>query len=337
MSWVALFLVVGAVVFSNITYAGKAPGGSLFLSDSNLGGPLEASLESFGVIQGTLGVPGDETDQTGPFTGETNVVTAVNAPEGYVAEGTALIVRDYTVQEGDTLESIAQKFSISKDTIGVENNLEDLDTVQVGSTLRILPVDGIRKELEEEQTLAALAEKYQVSEQDIREFNGLGDGEIAYGTDLIIPDAVVPNDEKPFYEPPVRVASTRTSTARVTPQELPQLSGYFGYPTTGRNYGVLHSSNGVDIANSCGTPIYASAGGTVTTSQDGWNGGYGSYIKITHPNGVVTLYGHLSQRISQVGSGVAKGELIGYMGTTGRSTGCHLHFEVRGAANPLAR
>jgi len=109
------------------------------------------------------------------------------------------------------------------------------------------------------------------------------------------------------------------------------------YPTSGRSWGRIHSNNGVDVANPCGTPIYAAAAGQVILSDSsGWNGGYGKYIKIQHPNGVVTLYAHASQLLVSGGESVVQGQLIAYMGTTGRSTGCHLHFEVRGAKNPLA-
>jgi murein DD-endopeptidase MepM/ murein hydrolase activator NlpD len=112
-------------------------------------------------------------------------------------------------------------------------------------------------------------------------------------------------------------------------------------PTTGWNWGQLHNYNAVDIADSCGTPIYAAADGLITESvAKGWNDGYGQYITIEHPNGSETLYGHLSQNTAAAGKYVFQGNLIGYMGNTGNThgpTGCHLHFEVRGAPNPLAK
>lgn len=99
------------------------------------------------------------------------------------------------------------------------------------------------------------------------------------------------------------------------------------------NWGIRHAYNGVDLANRCGTPIYAWNDGKVIVSQAGWNGGYGTYIIIKHYNGTQTLYSHLSKLSVSVGKTVEKGDLIGLMGTTGRSTGCHLHFEVRGGIN----
>ena len=99
----------------------------------------------------------------------------------------------------------------------------------------------------------------------------------------------------------------------------------------------IHGQNGVDVASACGTPIYAAAAGAVILSDGiGWNFGYGKYIMIRHSNGVVTVYGHASRLLVNQGDYADQGQLIALMGTTGRSTGCHLHFEVRGAKNPMA-
>ena len=112
-------------------------------------------------------------------------------------------------------------------------------------------------------------------------------------------------------------------------------------PTTGWNWGIVHPTNAVDIANDCGTPIYAAAEGMVTESVDeGYNGGYGSYIKIEHKNDIETVYGHLDTILTKQGTYVLRGDLIGTMGNTGKThgpTGCHLHFEVHGEDNPLAK
>ena len=342
LSWIILTAVVSLVVFSNMAYAGRLPIGSTLLNNTNLGGPLDASLASVGVLQasGILGLPSDEELNSNIQTTDSNIISAVNAPEGYTNEGSSPIIREYIVQEGDSLESIAQKFSISVETIAIANGLKDLkQNPAANTTLAILPKNGIEIKINESQSLEQIANKYSVSEQVIRDYNNL-QGDIAIGTEIIVPDAVVPNEDKPFptepaEKPKPRILPRRNNIARAS--NLPANDGYFAYPTTGNNYGRIHSNNGVDISNSCGTPIYASADGVVSTSQNGWNGGYGNYIKITHPNGVVTLYAHLTTRASQVGENVTKGQYIGSMGTTGNSTGCHLHFEVRGARNPLAR
>lgn len=341
-SWIILTAVVSLVVFSNMAYAGRLPIGSTLLDNSNLGGPLDASLASVGVLQanGILGLPGDEELSSAIQTTESNIINVVNSIEGYTESGYNPIIREYIVQEGDTLESISQKFSISIETIAISNNIKDLkQSPAPNTTLTILPKNGIEVSISESQSLAQIASRFNVSEQVIRDYNNL-QGDIAIGTGIIVPDAVVPNEDKPFptepaEKPKPRILPRRNNVARAS--NLPANDGYFAYPTTGNNYGRIHSNNGVDISNSCGTPIYASADGVVTTSQNGWNGGYGNYIKITHPNGVVTLYAHLSSRDLQTGANVSKGQYIGAMGTTGNSSGCHLHFEVRGARNPLAR
>lgn len=115
----------------------------------------------------------------------------------------------------------------------------------------------------------------------------------------------------------------------------------FIIPTAGWNWGGLHDNNAVDIANSCGTPVYAAAEGLIIEkASSGWNSGYGAYIKIEHPGGAKTVYAHLSKTTVSEGKYVGQGELIGNIGNTGNThgpTGCHLHFEVRGAKNPLAK
>ncbi|MEK7451508.1 MAG: M23 family metallopeptidase [Patescibacteria group bacterium] len=118
-------------------------------------------------------------------------------------------------------------------------------------------------------------------------------------------------------------------------------NNYFIIPAAGWNWGGLHNNNAVDIANSCGTPVYAAAEGLVIeTASNGWNSGYGAYVKIEHPNGAKTVYAHLGKTAVSEGKYVNQGKLIGNIGNTGNThgpTGCHLHFEVRGAENPLAK
>jgi len=115
----------------------------------------------------------------------------------------------------------------------------------------------------------------------------------------------------------------------------------FAAPTTGWNWGQLHPYNAVDIANSCGTPVYAAAEGIVKQSvTNGWNEGYGNYLIVEHANNAETVYGHLDKIFAPAGKYLLKGDLIAEMGNTGNTdgpTGCHLHFEVHGAKNPLAK
>ena len=104
----------------------------------------------------------------------------------------------------------------------------------------------------------------------------------------------------------------------------------------GRKTQGIHGYNGVDLASSCGEPVFASASGSVILARPtGWNSGYGQYTVLSHSNSTQTLYAHLSKIFVSPGQNVSQGAIIGLIGSTGRSTGCHVHFEVRGARNPF--
>ncbi len=233
----------------------------------------------------------------------------------------------YTVQSGDTPSDIGIKFDINTDTILWANSLRDGDLIRPGDKLLILPINGVRIKVAAKDTLASLAKKYSGKTDEIIAFNELPlEGTLTAGDYIIIP-----NGELPSTAPKPAVTAPKYAKSTVP------ASNWLIFPTTGKDWGKIHASNGVDVANVCGTPIYAAAAGKVIVSDGiGWNGGYGKNVRIQHPNGVVTLYAHASQLVVGAGEEVAQGQLIALMGTTGRSTGCHLHFEVRGASNPLA-
>ena len=117
------------------------------------------------------------------------------------------------------------------------------------------------------------------------------------------------------------------------------MGNYYSWPLAGGSITQgLHGWNAVDIGAPSGTPIYAAAAGTVIVARSGggWNGGYGNYVVVSHPNGTQTLYAHMSRVSATVGAHVGQGETIGKVGMTGEATGPHIHFEVRGAVNPFA-
>ena len=238
-------------------------------------------------------------------------------------------VVNYIVKQGDVPEKIAESFGINSDTLLWANGLRDGDIIKPGQELLILPINGVRIKAGAKDTIDSLAKKYNGDKMEIIAFNNLSlDGMIAAGDYLIIPDGEMPPPPKPKTKPGPLAPKYAQSTIG---------AGWLILPTSGRSWGKVHASNGVDVAASCGTPIYAAAAGKIILSDGvGYNGGYGKYIKIQHPNGVVTLYSHESKLLVSEGEQVSQGQLIGLMGTTGRSTGCHLHWEVRGAKNPLA-
>jgi murein DD-endopeptidase MepM/ murein hydrolase activator NlpD len=150
---------------------------------------------------------------------------------------------------------------------------------------------------------------------------------------LVIPDgdAVAPAPVK-------KIVTDKNGKQTVVVQDSrPNYVGYYTRPVVGgRKSQGIHGSNGIDIAAPNGTPILAAAGGTVILAREGgYNGGYGNYMVIKHPNGTQTLYAHALYLSVEMGQTVAQGQTIGAVGSTGRSTGNHLHFEVRGAKNPF--
>jgi murein DD-endopeptidase MepM/ murein hydrolase activator NlpD len=230
-------------------------------------------------------------------------------------------IQEYIVEEGDTLFSISKKFGISLETILWANNLDKNSVIKPGQKLIILPVDGVLHEVRAGDTLSEIAKKYQAKIEDIISFNELESPDDIYIGDILI----IPGGKMPSPKP--------------APQPLaPLAQGYFICPVAGgcRITQGLHFYNAVDFSNGkCGEPILATAGGTVLKA--GWNRTAGNYVKILHPNGVVTMYGHLQTIFISPGEQVSQGQIIGTMGATGRATGCHLHFDVFGAKNPFVK
>ncbi len=241
---------------------------------------------------------------------------------------------EYRVQEGDTVSSIALKFGVNIDTIMWENNLKSVDAIKVNQILKILPVTGVRHIVKRGETIYSLAKSHQVDAQNIVDypFNVFANDEtfaLSAGQELIIPDGVKPKE--------IIIDTTRYLARTVAPIPGVVGEGNFMWPTAGyisQKYAWYHQA--VDIANKSNPNVVASQGGTVTTA--GWNaGGYGNYVVVDHGNGYRTLYAHLLNNTISVKAGerVGQGQKLGVMGSTGRSTGTHLHFEVFGPSGKL--
>lgn len=235
----------------------------------------------------------------------------------------------YVVREGDTLSQIADMFDVSMNTIRWGNDIKG-NTITPGQTLVILPISGVKHIVESGDTLQNIAKSYKSDVGEIAFYNDISENaKLAVGDEIIVPNGVLP-DSTPSSSP--RPASSPRPS---TPSS--NYEGYFVRPIAGgmRTQGI-HGYNAVDLAAPVGTSIIASANGVVTVSRNsGWNGGYGNYIVISHSNGTQTLYAHNSQNFVSRGEQVSQGQVIAEVGSTGQSTGPHVHFEVRGAKNPF--
>lgn len=234
----------------------------------------------------------------------------------------------YVVRKGDTLSQIAEMFNVSVNTIKWGNDLSS-NTLKEGQVLVILPISGIKHTVAKGETIESLAKKYKGDIGEIMAYNNLQKGaSLAVGSEIIIPDGEIV---------PESIASG-ASVSRVGNQSsLKEFKGYYLRPVVGgvRTQGI-HGYNAVDLAGPVGTPILASADGEVIIARTGgWNGGYGDYVVLRHPNGTQTLYAHASKILVSTGDSVKQGETIALIGATGKATGPHLHFEIRGAKNPF--
>ncbi|MFA6376824.1 MAG: M23 family metallopeptidase [Candidatus Paceibacterota bacterium] len=247
---------------------------------------------------------------------------------------------EYQVEEKDTVASLAAKFDISSDTIIWANDLAKGAQPKPGQRLIIPPVTGIIHYVVSGDTIAKISQDYNAKPDDVVAFNELsGENDVFVGDVLVVPGGRVPQ---------IVIAPKPSSTiSNAKPQKLEAQSlaamppDYFLCPVGSackRTQGS-HFRNAVDLTGGyCGAPIYAAASGTIAKAKLGWNGGAGNNISISHMGGtVITHYYHLQTMLVAQGQEVKKGDVIGLMGATGKSTGCHLHFEVIGASNPFVR
>lgn len=237
----------------------------------------------------------------------------------------------YRVLGGDSLASIAKRFNLSVNSIKWSNNLKN-DLIKPGQVLEIPPFDGIIHKVEAGETVYSIAKKYNVTAQNIANFplNDFADSDtfaLNSGQTLFVPGGVIEN------KPVIQTQFIAQIQAGV------RGSSNFIWPTSGiiTQYPVVYHM-ALDIANPSAPAVLAADSGTVVYAGC-LNWGYGCHIIIDHGNGYQTLYGHLSSFSVEAGNSVSQGSQIGVMGSTGRSTGMHLHFEIRSGGvllNPLS-
>ena len=240
-------------------------------------------------------------------------------------------VTEYIVRSGDNISKLAHKFGLKVSTLLWANKLTSKETLDVGQKLRIPPTDGVFYTVQTSDTLSEIAKTHDIALSKIYAYNDLNaESVIGVGKEIFLPDA-----NKLFIptRTVVGTGSTASTTEQTAGETLQSIGIRFRRPTKGIiTQGYHRSHYAIDIGNVMNTPIYAAAEGTVTTSRDGWNYGYGKYIIVDHGNGVETLYAHMNERKVSVGDEIKTGQLIGLMGNTGNvwgPTGIHLHFEVR--------
>lgn len=260
---------------------------------------------------------------TSPFTPNENTVTQQRIRKNRTS------VETYIVQSGDTISTIASKFGISSNTILWANNLGPRDYIKPNQELKILPVSGVLYTVKKGDTVNKLANSYDVGADEITSYNKLSDDTLTVGNQLIIPNGVPPRSATPtqvaqtgsltqiaqVFKKPTGSSPDATSSGMIWPVPGHVITQYYGWKHTG-----------VDIDGDYVDPIYASDSGVVEIA--GWGTGYGIQALVNHENGIKTRYGHMSKIFVVPGQRVSKGEIIGMVGTTGNSTGTHLHYEV---------
>ena len=249
----------------------------------------------------SLGAPGGE-----------QVMTAAAAAASYADGGVQF--RRYQVASGDTLGTIAERFDVTLDTIISFNALRRERDLREGLELVIPSYSGVRYTVRRGDNLSRIAERYGVSLDAILDVNDLASSLITPGQILLIPGAGLSENVRNRVLGRLFIVPAR---GRVSSPY-----GYRNDPFTG----LRKFHNGVDIANGQGTPVVASMSGTAASV--GYNGNYGRYVILRHPDGFQTLYAHLARAHVSQGDRVRQGQQLGEMGNTGYSTGNHLHFSI---------
>lgn len=293
----AIVLIGGGVISPTSVVSGSYPGVAV--------NPLVASSTGEATAQG--------------------VISSTITPVTIISDKPRDKTIDYEVKNGDTIASVAQEWGVSQETVMWANDLTASSRLTIGQKLKILPVSGVSHKVVAGDTIYSVAKKYQANSQAIIDFpfNDIGDDfQLRTGDTLVVPDGAPPAQAKPA--PTQYLASGQQN---ISVSDLG--SAQFIWPASGgisQFFAWYHPA--LDISNLGGGPIHASDSGTVVVA--GWPdaSGYGNRVILDHGNGYRTLYAHMSAIYVSVGQRVAKGEVLGAMGSTGRSTGTHLHFEI---------
>jgi murein DD-endopeptidase MepM/ murein hydrolase activator NlpD len=249
-----------------------------------------------------------------PASLDQGTVIGIPEPEEF-SKPRLLLYTSYKIRRGDTIGDIARQFGLNQDTIISINGISNARLVQIDQVLRLPNQDGILYPVKAGETLSTIAATFKVGVQTLQTVNELFSDTINANTDIFIPGARLDwvnlqEINGDLFQWPVRGYITSNY-------------GYRASPFTGSG-SFFHS--GLDIGVPTGTPIKAAMSGRVTTA--GYDDSYGNYVVISHHSGYRTLYAHMSVIRTKAGAYVTAGERIGDAGSTGLSTGPHLHFTV---------
>lgn len=305
-----LIILSSAVLLSGGIYFGV----KVFQHVRNFTGPLALNtddtldLENLNSLMAQFALEGTEVDDSGNIIGTENFVSNYTQPVTY---------QNYKVQNGDTISGITKKFGLKNiSTLISVNEIGNVRQLAAGQKLKIPSVDGITYTVKAGDTLEKITKNNNVKLSTLLDVNDLTSETLTAGQVLFLPGASLDSNTLKLamgdkFIMPIKAAFRWTSPygARLDPIT-----------------GVKSYHRGTDMACPTGTPIYASMSGKVITA--GTSRIYGYYVIIEHGNGYQTLYGHMSKIIVAKGQWVSQGTRIGLVGSTGYSTGPHLHFTV---------
>jgi murein DD-endopeptidase MepM/ murein hydrolase activator NlpD len=242
-----------------------------------------------------------------------SIETAAFEPE-LLSKTRILFYDAYTVTQGENISTLAVNMGLNQGTIISVNKITNTRLLQIGKVLKIPNQDGVLHTVRNGDTLSSIAEKYKAETEDIKIANELFSDKIRAGTDLFIPGAKL--DWISLQEINGDLFIWPVNGAITSPY------GYRRDPFSG----LRSFHTGLDIRGSAGTPVRAAMSGRV--SKTGYDSVFGNYVVVNHHSGYRTLYAHLSVIRTKNGSYVGIGERVGDVGSTGLSTGPHLHFMV---------
>lgn len=291
----------------------------IFLNSSEFLAPSQPSLISLPVVPTTDGailnhkmqnfatIEAKPFDDSGFLSGSNKTPLVSTKPVSFTT---------YKVKSGDTIAGITKNMGLNNiSTLIAINDIDNCSALCAGQKLRIPSIDGIFYTVNQGESLEGISAKFAVPLEELIDVNELESSDLSLNQRIFVPGATL---DKATLEAAI-------GTFFKSPLAHYRISSYFGKrldPITG----VKSSHTGIDMAAAMGTPICASCSGVVSTA--GFSNIFGNYVIIKHSNNYQTLYGHMSKSLAKKGQWVSQGTRIGLVGSTGYSTGPHLHFTV---------